>query len=886
MRCPSCTSEIAEDARYCGSCGAVCDATDTPTVAMGTEASLSVASSSTAGVDAGRFVPGTLLAQRYRIVGLLGRGGMGEVYRATDLVLGQTVALKFLPEAAARDANAMARFHGEVRIARQVSHPNVCRVYDIGEVQGQTYLSMEYVDGEDLSSLLRRIGNVPCAKGVEIARKLCAGLAAAHEKGVIHRDLKPSNVMIDGRGQVLITDFGLAGLVNRIDGAEVRSGTPQYMAPEQLAGTEVTPLSDIYSLGLVLYEMFTGRRPFEAGSLAELVKLHEESAPATPSSLVRDLDPAVESIILRCLDPDPRHRPPSALSVAAALPGGDPLAAALAAGETPSPNLVAASGQTEGPPVPLAVGLALIVAAGLALAGFLNFKLSILGKTPMEHSPAVLAQKARDLAASFGYAERPGDAAYGLREEEHSRRWLNTHTGDWDYQRTGRPAVVEFWYRESSGELTPEIFSSSGEVTLANPPPVREGMLSMLLDPQARLLELQAMPPEREPPVSGTIPSFDWTKLFQAAELDMSRFQAAPPEWAPLGHFDDRAAWTGTYAGHAPGPVRVEAASWRGKPVYFKIVEPWTEPSRQAAHGHEEQRTREIFSLCLFLCVLIGGLLLARRNLKHGRGDRRGAARASTFIFVLGMLAFVLTAGHVPSHSELPLLIMGVGLNLFNASMFWTVYIAMEPFVRRRWPHAIVSWTRLLAGRIHDPLVGRDLLIGCAVGVFSVILEQVSEMVQRNALPQAELDTLQGFGHLAANYLSDFGSSIMTAFGIFLVIFLMRLLFRKEWIAAALFVVIFAGSSASAGTRPWLAFAFAAAVLALLVFALLRFGLVTMAIAVFLSNSLPFIPLTIDLSHWAVFPGFVPFFLLAALTAFGFHSALAGRRLIRDDLLT
>src|ERR1017187_2903757 len=141
----------------------------------------------------GRFAAGVLVTGRYQIIGLLGKGGMGEVYRANDLTLDQPVALKFLPEAMARDAGMLARFHNEVRIARQVSHPNVCRVYDLGEVNGQPYLSMEYIDGEDLGSLLRRIGRLPADKALEFARRICAGLAAAHDKGVLHRDLKPSN---------------------------------------------------------------------------------------------------------------------------------------------------------------------------------------------------------------------------------------------------------------------------------------------------------------------------------------------------------------------------------------------------------------------------------------------------------------------------------------------------------------------------------------------------------------------------------------------------------------------------------------------------------------------------------------------------------------------
>jgi serine/threonine-protein kinase len=175
-----------------------------------------------------------MVGGRYRMVGLLGRGGMGEVYRADDLRLGQPVALKFLPAGVERDRDRLDRFLNEVRLSLKVTHPNVCRVFDMGDVDGHHFLSMEFVDGEDLASLLRRIGRLPEDKAVEIARQLCAGLAAAHDEGVLHRDLKPANVMIDGRGRAKITDFGLAGATAGIIGAEARAGTPQYMAPEQM----------------------------------------------------------------------------------------------------------------------------------------------------------------------------------------------------------------------------------------------------------------------------------------------------------------------------------------------------------------------------------------------------------------------------------------------------------------------------------------------------------------------------------------------------------------------------------------------------------------------------------------------------------------------------
>src|SRR5882757_2659808 len=405
--CSSCGTDVPAAGRFCSACGAPAGNTDdiatldfatatSPLQPRPASASSSRPSSSAEYLNEGRFLPGRLLAGRYRIIALLGKGGMGEVYRADDLTLGQPVALKFLPEVAERDEALLERFRNEVRIARRVSHPNVCRVYDVGEVEGHSFFTMEYIDGEDLASLLRRIGRLPQDKATDIARQLCAGLAAAHAKGVLHRDLKPANIMLDGRGQVVMTDFGLAGLTDQIHGADVRSGTPAYMAPEQLAGKEVTAQSDIYALGLVLYEVFTGKRAFTAETLAELVRTGTQSAPSRPSSVVKDLDPAVERVILRCLEPEARNRPASALGVAAALPGGDPLAAALAAGETPSPQMVAAAGASGGLSRRVAISCLAAVLIGLAACVYLNIRPNTLERLGLELSPEILSQKARE----------------------------------------------------------------------------------------------------------------------------------------------------------------------------------------------------------------------------------------------------------------------------------------------------------------------------------------------------------------------------------------------------------------------------------------------------------------------------------------------------------
>jgi serine/threonine protein kinase len=247
LRCGRCGSDLPSTASHCPRCGALTSSRatiDWDGTTLDDSSALPNNLLESPALDQGRFVPGQILAERYRIVALLGKGGMGEVYRADDLRLSQPVAMKFLPEALSRDGSSLARFHREVRLARQVSHANVCRVFDVGESAGLPFLTMEYVDGEDLASLLKRIGHLPQDKAIDISRQLCAALAAAHEAGVLHRDLKPANVMLDRRGKVRITDFGLAGLA-AVAGDEIRAGTPAYMAPEQLAGNAATRQSDI-----------------------------------------------------------------------------------------------------------------------------------------------------------------------------------------------------------------------------------------------------------------------------------------------------------------------------------------------------------------------------------------------------------------------------------------------------------------------------------------------------------------------------------------------------------------------------------------------------------------------------------------------------------------
>ncbi len=255
---------------------------------------------------------GDVLAGRYRMVARIGRGGMGDVWRADDLVVKTPVALKLIHAVGADGRRPIIH---EVRLARQITHPAVCRVFDVGDDQGQVFLSMELVEGEDLSALLKHAGRLSSEKVVEIAHQLCDGLAAAHARGVLHRDLKPANVLVDADGRVKITDFGIA-VTRRETTRHVLVGTPAYMAPEQLKpGTTLSECTDIYALGLILYELLTGQHPFDRVPGARTL-------PPAPSSQVPHVDPGLEQAILRALQPHAADRPASAAAMAAMLPTG------------------------------------------------------------------------------------------------------------------------------------------------------------------------------------------------------------------------------------------------------------------------------------------------------------------------------------------------------------------------------------------------------------------------------------------------------------------------------------------------------------------------------------------------------------------------------------
>jgi Protein kinase domain/zinc-ribbon domain len=910
--CPACAKPVSEEHRFCPSCGARLDIVDGPTDTAprrppsaasspaspgsssppgggspGGSTPRSARGSSPAGSRAAeRFPPGTVLAGRYRIVGLVGRGGMGEVYRADDLKLEHPVALKFLPRALEGDPERLERLYGEVRMARQVSHPAVCRVWDVGEAEGQHFLSMEFVDGENLSSLLRRIGRFPPDKAVDVARQVCAGLAAAHEKGVLHRDLKPANVMLDGQGKVRLTDFGLAGLAAELSGADVRSGTPSYMSPEQLTGREVTVRSDIYSLGLVIYELVTGRRAFEGKGLAELTRKHRDERPIEPSAIVPDLDPAVERTILACLEKDPKRRPPSALVVSAMLSGRDPLEAAIAAGETPSPELVAAAGESEGlRPRVAAACLATIVVAATAVP-FLHWPLHIYSRVPVEKAPAALEDRARELLQRLGHTAAAVDSESGLGfdyEYFADVRNKDRSPGRWETLHTGDPPVATYWYRQSPRPLFP--LRPSGMVNWDDPPPLVSGMAAVKYDLTGRLVALSVVPPQVEAAAPSQPAAPDWAPLLEAARLDLTKLRAVEPKWAPPFNTDSRAAWEGTWPRRPDIAIRVEAAGYRGRPVWFEIVNPWTRPERDEPFRLTTgQRVGRDVVILIVLSLAVTGAFLAKRNLRLGRGDRRGAFRLALALFGLGMGALLVGVHHVVDVAlEILLLARGAGIVMLVAGLIWLFYLALEPYVRRLRPWTLISWARLLGGGWRDAVVGRDTLIGMVWGtlVAAALLaaQRIPALVGQPApTPEGgDVNALVRGTRLFADVLSLPISSTLLGLCALLLFLVLRFLIRRDLpAAAALVAVLIVIELSHAEEAVWLMLPLGIVVYVAYTVLLLRFGVLSAIAGLFTVDILVGMPLLPDPGDGTGSAAVVVVPLVILLAVLAFRSATSG----------
>ncbi|HET9369444.1 MAG TPA: hypothetical protein VFO19_04325, partial [Vicinamibacterales bacterium] len=464
----------------------------------------------------------------------------------------------------------------------------------------------------------------------------------------------------------------------------------------------------------------------------------------------------------------------------------DPLQAALAAGETPSPEMVAAAAARSVMRPPAALTLLGAVAVVFVATLWLNDRQSISATLRSDLSIDVLVHRSREILGALGYADRLSDSASGLRFNVGYLRFDRTRAAAGRRQRllADRPAAIEFWFRESPVPLVADMRPlvggppRVGPVSFDNPPRDARGMRSIVLDPRGRLLSFQAVPDEFDTRAAAAM---NWDAVFAAAGLDRREFHDAEPTWTPPAASDERRAWTGAYAEWPDIPIRLEAAAYRGYLVGFRTLAPWDRvPPPDAAVGRGQFVGGFVYALS------IAGLVLAWWNLRLGRGDKRGAYRLGVFILIASVIEWLLKVDHVAGAGEMQLFRLGLGTALVQAVSAYVVYLALEPHLRRRWPEALITWSRVIGGRFSDAAVGRDVLIGLALaGIAAVVWTLAAwwfgrttdaDLVLANAL-----SARRGLGTLVATMANAVFISVFVCF----FALLMRLLFRNT-IAAAL----------------------------------------------------------------------------------------------------
>ncbi|MCU1238994.1 MAG: serine/threonine protein kinase, partial [Candidatus Solibacter sp.] len=658
-----------------------------------------------------------------------------------------------------------------------------------------------------------------------------------------------------------------------------------YMSPEQLKGAGVTSKSDLYSLGLVLYEIFTGRKPFDAKNVQQLIDMQESAHLTSMTSVAADIDPTVEKVIRRCLEPDPVKRPSTALAVMAALPGGDPLAAALAAGETPSPEMVLAAGTVEGMARKYSVPCLIVVVLALLATIPIREARTAMVHASLDQSPDVLAHQAREFAASLGYPKKPADSVVWL---EHRGPLLHYIAGlpkphKWD-EWLAAEAPIRAIYRESPRAMKAAPF---GFVENNNPPQDAPGMTREVLDGSGRLREFSAMPGGSDeapltPPVSAET-------VFRAVGLNPAAFTETQPTVLPTTPFDQRLAWKGPHPVLPNTEFTLDVAWWKGRVVRVSTTLPYMRASNADGAVSLASRVIQGGSQVLLWVGSFLVLLLAFRNWRLQRADRQGAGRIAVACF---LLTFVSWAGRVHAGSFDDLLDLGLASladALFAAFILGVMYLALEPAVRARWPHSIVTWNRVLAGRWLDAQVGSDVLLGAAVGAaLWALFKGTFVLLTKNQEPQnwdVALQALEGTRPWIGAHAGYLQSALRMGLLGFLTIFGLRRLLRNDLIAAVAASVLFTvqEGEVSSSADGLIIGAVFVAVYAALIFLLLRFGLVATIVAVFFANDVNRIVLGGDWRGWYTASSLATFAILVAIAVFAFWRSLGGRELLTGD---
>jgi serine/threonine-protein kinase len=820
------------------------------------------------------FSAGDVFADRYRIVSLLGRGAMGEVYRAHDTVLDVPVAIKFVLGARSDFRKRMIK---EVRLAREVTHPAVCRVYDVGHHDDRLFFTMEYIQGEDLATLRSRIGRLPSDKVTDIARQILGGLAAAHAKSVIHRDLKPANIMIDDRGSVRITDFGIAVTSDEGETAEF-AGTPAYMAPEQLnPDAAVGPRADLYAVGLILHEMLTDRKMFEQTEFTDIFRAKMRTRPEPPSALVPGVDPRLERVVMEAISRSPDDRPPSALAMAAELPGGDPLGMAVEAGVLAGPELVAAA--TVDRPFKRSNPFILLAVLVVALAGVLALAdpSTVFEDVRMIKTPAVLVDRSEQLLEGLGLDGPSSSLDYGF---------LDSVVAADPIER------VMFWYRLRSPRQLPEFVRRNFESGAAFgdmdvPEAFTSEPLFVMLNPAGDLTYLN---------VGGTFGSkvagqatdhdaFDWSRLIEAAGLDSSILEPDHDVTLPV-FADRRAAWIGGDPAGGGTTVRVHAAAYEGLPVYFSAETVDAESPLRLEQIRRRANLQRYVRNPIYLLVVLMALGLGIHAVMKERSDLRGAGILAALVTALGILAAVLAAGqggHPLTTGQLT--VVGHVLEIVSDALaVGLCYLGLEPLIRRYRPQILIAWSRLLAGQVADRTVGSSLLVGALAGSVMAAIAELDRIavaamkvdLSWGLLGADQLNAVTSLGTLLSTALTQLDDAVVGGVLAAVVLVVLSRLVRAKVVAWTLYVVIVAlASGIESGSHlplSILTLGVATGVWTLVV--LYRFGLLTLVLALLCQGLIMAFPMTLTRGVWFAQGGF---FALSVVLLIGLAGALLAR---------
>jgi serine/threonine-protein kinase len=583
------------------------------------------------------------------------------------------------------------------------------------------------------------------------------------------------------------------------------------------------------------------------------------------------------------------------LQIAAALPGGDPLAAAIAAGETPSPEMVAAA---TGQPLTSVVRLWAMVAAlvaGLVIFGFFVQNTSLLGLAPLAKSPEEMAEHARELLHHLGYPAPPVDTAYWYEANSTYLHYRASHGSAPEIARQLRsaaPAPMRFIYRQSPQPLLAPTRLGYLDVTLTQPPDNKPGMITMVLDGAGRLLSFSAVPPLLETEGTAASPPY-WGLLFAEAGLNEKTLTPVAPRWVPPIRFDRHVAWDCVLSGE---PVHIIAAAYRDTAVYFRVVGPWMPDGlADSAPAPAMSGIPNLIYQSFGILLMIGALLLARRNVRLGRGDRKGAARIAITLLIASLVDWLFLARHATDAAEFYNYQMGVAVGLYGAAYVYLAYLAVEPYVRRRWPGMLISWTRLLAGRFSDPRVGRDLLAGILAGLFQCIIvvsittaltTWFNVLGQPPSYPLGHEYAIRGWVGAIGMVASCLLYALIYALSGVVELLLARFVARRLWLTIVLWMIINgAGVVSILGMNLIIAIPAALAISTVSIFVLFRFGILGATTAQFINLLIPYCLLTVDPSRWYFESSTVVLVVLAVLVVHGFRAALAGRPIFGRAIL-